>query len=187
MNGLVSLIGSSVTKPSQAASDLLGLGLNRSVAWMMLALSVIVTVIFSFGISGGDAVELVPGMNPFSPLMTTVFLGCSAVVMAYAVYFTGNAMDGAGTLTGSILVVAWLQILQLVGLVLQGAVFFVSPGFGSLVGIVIGFGLIWVLLSFIDVLHGFGSLGRSSLLLLFVVVGIGLGLTLILGLIGVGL
>ncbi|MEM6896739.1 MAG: YIP1 family protein [Pseudomonadota bacterium] len=184
---VVALIGASVTRPSEAAAELLNLGLGRGVAWMILALSVVVTVLVSFGISGEAAVELIPGLEPFSPLMTTLFLGCMAVIMGYAIYFTGNAMDGAGTLTGSILVVAWMQVLQLAALVIQGFLFLISPGFGSLVGILIGFGLIWVLLSFVDVLHGFGSLGRAALLLLFVIVGLGLGLTLILGLIGVGL
>ncbi|MEM6479182.1 MAG: hypothetical protein AAF647_09065, partial [Pseudomonadota bacterium] len=89
--------------------------------------------------------------------------------------------------TNSILVVAWMQVLQVAALVVQGFLVLVSPGLGALVAFAIGIGLIWVLLSFIDVLHGFGSLGRSALLLLFVIVGIGLGLSLILGLIGVGL
>ncbi|MEM6727227.1 MAG: YIP1 family protein [Pseudomonadota bacterium] len=186
MNGLVNLIGASVTRPKEAAEELLALGLGRDIAWMMLALSIVVTVLLSFLATGGQPLELIPG-QPFTPFMHAIFLGCLSVIMGYAIYFTGNAMDGAGTLTGSILVVAWLQVLQLAGLFVQSVVFLISPGIAVLISLAITIALIWVLLSFVDVLHGFGSLGRSALLMLFVIVGIGLGLTLILGLIGVGL
>ncbi|MEM9855516.1 MAG: YIP1 family protein [Pseudomonadota bacterium] len=187
MNALVTLIGTSVTRPSDAARMLLGQGFARDTVWSLLALSVIASVLLTFAISGGEAPEVVPGVSPFSPLMFAVFLGCSSIIMGYGIYFTGNAMDGEGSLTNSILVVAWMQVLQVAALVVQGFLVLVSPGLGALVAFAIGIGLIWVLLSFIDVLHGFGSLGRSALLLLFVIVGIGLGLSLILGLIGVGL
>jgi hypothetical protein len=52
---------------------------------------------------------------------------------------------------------------------------------------VLGLGLLfWVLLNFINVLHGFDSLWKSAFALLLAVVGISLGVTLILTLIGVG-
>lgn len=187
MNGIVTLIGTSVTRPAEAAQLLLGLGLNRQVAWMILTLSLIATVLVMFAISGGAPVPLVPGLNSFSPAMTFLFLACSTIILGYAIHFTGGAMDGEGTLTGALLVVAWMQILQVAGLVVQSVLILISPGVGTFVGFAISLCLIWVLLSFVDVLHGFGSLGRAALLMLFVVVGIGLGLTLILGLIGVGL
>lgn len=187
MNGLMTLIGASVTRPAEAARTLLGLGLGRDVAWMILALSLIVTVLVMFAISGGTPVPLVPMLDPLSPMMTLMFLGCSTIILGYGIHLTGGAMQGSGTLTGALLVVAWLQILQVAGLVVQSFLILVSPALGTMVGLFISLGLIWVLLSFIDVLHGFGSVGRAALLMLFVVVGIGLGLTLILGLIGVGL
>ncbi|MEO0485134.1 MAG: hypothetical protein AAF092_04385 [Pseudomonadota bacterium] len=185
MNQLFNLIGVSVTRPAEAAAELLSLRITREAAMMILALSVIITVIVSFVMNGSTTVELVPGVA-FTPLTTVGFLGLSAIVMGYGIYFTGNAMSGQGDLAGAFLVVAWLQVLQLAGVILQSAVFLVSPTLGGFLGLGIGIGLIWVLLVFIDVLQGFGSIGRSALLLLFVVVGIGLGLTLILGLLGFG-
>ncbi|MEO1703746.1 MAG: YIP1 family protein [Pseudomonadota bacterium] len=186
MNGFMSLVSTSVTRPGEAARALLDLQLSRDVAWMLLALSVIGMVILTFVFSGGEPIPLVPGLEPMTPMIALIFQGSFAVITGYAIYFTGNAMDGAGTLTESILVVAWLQVLQVVGLVIQGGLLLVSPGIATMVSLVISFGLLWVLLAFVDVLHGFGSLGRAALLLLFVIVGIMLGLTLILGLIGVG-
>ena len=185
MNRVFQLIGTSVTSPAEAAAELLSLRIPREGAMMILALSVIVTVIISFLVNGATTVELIPGV-PFTPFSTVGFLGLSAVVMEYGIYFTGNAMDGQGDLAGAFLTVAWLQVLQLAGLILQTAVFLVSPTLGGFLGLGIALGLIWVLLVFIDVLQGFGSIGRSALLLLFVVVGVGLGLTLILGLLGFG-
>ncbi|MEM9349455.1 MAG: YIP1 family protein, partial [Pseudomonadota bacterium] len=179
--------GESVTRPSDAARKLLGLGLSRDVAWSLLGFSIALTVLVMFGLSGGEPVPLVPALEPLSPLMTFLFLGCSTIILGYGIYFTGNAMQGSGTLTGALLVVGWIQILQIAAIFVQSFLIMLSPGFGTLVGLAISIGLIWVLLSFIDVLHDFGSLGRAALLMLFVIVGIGLGLTLILGLIGVGL
>ncbi|MEM1102390.1 MAG: YIP1 family protein [Pseudomonadota bacterium] len=187
MNGLVSLMGTSVTRPTEAARALLGLNLSRDVAWTMLALSLVVTVLVMFVMSGGEPVPLVPALEPLSPWMTLVFLGCTTVILGYAIHFTGNAMDGEGTLTGALLIVAWLQILQVAGLVIQGMLILFSPPLSALAGLGISIGLIWVLLSFVSELHNFGSLGRAALLMLFVIVGIMLGLTLLLGLIGVGL
>ena len=187
MNGLVNLIMLSVTRPQEAAGQLLGLSLSREAAWCLLGAATALSVIMTFVISGGEQAQVVQGMAPFSPLMLALFLGCSSVVMGYAIHFTGNAMDGTGNLTNSILVVAWLQVLQLAGLMIQGVALIVSPSFSAVLGLVIGITLIWVCLSFVNVLHGFGSMGRAALLMLFVIVGIGLGLTLILGLIGVGM
>ena len=187
MNGLATLIGASFTRPSEAAAALLGMRLSRDAAWTMLGFSVVATVLVMFGLTGGAAVPIVPALDPFSPFMAALFLGCSTIVLGYGIYFTGNAMDGKGDLTGAIIVVSWLQILQEVGLLIQAALILVSPGFGTMVGLGISFALVWVLLCFIDVLHGFGSILRAALLMLFVIVGIGLGRTLILGLIGVGL
>lgn len=187
MNSLITLIGTSMTRPGEAAGELLAMGIPREGAWMMLGASIILTVLVSFVLSGGEAMQLVPGLEPLSPVLTVLFLGCLAVIMSYGIYFTGNAMDGGGTLTGSLLVVAWLQVLQFTGLLAQAVVYIISPEFSAVLGFGIALLLFWVLLCFIDVLHGFGSLGRAALLMLFVIVGIMLGLTLILGLIGVGL
>lgn len=187
MTGFFNLIGTSVTRPQEAASTLFGLGLSREVAWLLLGASTALSVVLSFLMQGAQAAQIVEGMAPFSPMMLALFLGCSSVITGYAIHYTGQAMDGEGSLTNSMLLVAWFQVLQLAGLVVQALALPISPGFSDILRLMIGLGLIWVFLSFVNVLHAFGSLGRSALLMLFVIVGIGLGLTLILGLIGVGL
>ncbi|MEL6691122.1 MAG: YIP1 family protein [Pseudomonadota bacterium] len=188
MNGMVNLMMLSVTRPQEAAAELLGLNLSREVAWLLLGAATVLSVIATFVVSGGQQAQVVQGLPPFSPLMLALFLGCSSIVMGYAIHFTGNAMDGTGNLTNSILVVAWLQVLQLGGLLVQAAALVVSATFSAFVGLFVGVALFfWVFPSFLKVLHGFASMGRAALLMLFVIVGIGLGLTLILGLIGVGM
>ena len=187
MKGLMTLIGTSATRPGDAAQQLLALKLGREPALALVVLAVIATVFVLFALSGGAAIPLVPALEPMSPMIAALFLLCSTIIMGYAIYFTGQAMGGTGTLPGSLVVVGWLQVLQMVAIVVQSVAITLSPTVGGLLGLAITIGLIWVLLSFIDVLHGFGSLGRAGLLLLFAIVGIGLGLTLILGLIGVGL
>ncbi|MCH2077605.1 MAG: hypothetical protein MK180_12145 [Rhodobacteraceae bacterium] len=188
MNGLINLMMLSVTRPQEAAAELLGLNLSREVAWLLLGAATVLSVIATFVVSGGNAAQVVHGVPAFSPLMLALFLGCSSVVMGYAIHFTGNAMDGTGNLTNSILVVAWLQVLQFAGLLIQGVALTISVSFSAMLGFVIGMALFfWVFPSFLKVLHGFASMGRAALLMLFVIVGIGLGLTLILGFIGVGM
>lgn len=187
MNGILTLVGKSATRPKEAASQLLALHLGRDAALSVVLLAVIATVLVLFALSAGQPVPLVPGLDPMGPWIAALFLTSSTVVMGYAIHFTGQAMGGDGTLPGAMVLVGWLQVLQMAAIVVQSVLIAVSPGFGGLVGLAVTVGLIWVLLSFIDELHGFGSLGRAALLLLFVIVGIGLGITLILGLIGVGI
>lgn len=46
MTGFFNLIGTSVTRPQEAASTLFGLGLSREVAWLLLGASTALSVVF---------------------------------------------------------------------------------------------------------------------------------------------
>ncbi|MEL6608334.1 MAG: YIP1 family protein [Pseudomonadota bacterium] len=186
VNGIVSMIGASLTRPRSAAEALLARPISVGDAMAALGVSIIGSVMLSFFLSGGAPIPLLLNVPPFGPFMLALFTISMTTIFAVAVHLVGRAMGGQGDLAGAILVMAWIQVLQLAAQVIFAFVTLVDPTLGSMLGFLVTLGLIWVLLSFLDVLHSLGGLGRAAFLLLMVVVGIALGLGFILTLIGVG-
>ncbi|MGR3492155.1 MAG: YIP1 family protein [Shimia sp.] len=187
MNGLISLIGLTILRPRDAAAQIIRLPLDLNGALAALGVAIIFSVLLSFFISGGEPVPMVEGMVPFTPLMLAGFVLLTSGSLAIALTAVGKAMGGQGEFRDMLLLVAWLQVMQIAGQVIQSTMFTLSPGLGSLTAFVILGGLLWILVAFIDEMHGLASIGRSVFLLLMAIVGVGLGLTLLLGLAGIGI
>ncbi|WP_147125073.1 YIP1 family protein [Shimia ponticola] len=185
MTAFLNLIGESFTNPRQAARVLLSLNPTRDIAFSALGLTVVLSVILSFLMSGGEALRLTPESMPLQPGIVAGMMMCLTTILAFMIYFTGQAMKGTGDLPSSILVMAWMQALFLAGQVVQGFLILMSPGLGTLFGVALTLVIIWVLLVFIDELHQLGSVGRAAFLLFMAFVGVTLGMSFLLTLVGV--
>lgn len=188
--GMLRLLGLTIRSPGEAAALLVGLNLSRTVLWQALALVTVLSVLI-VAFSPGPMPEAGPIAGP-GPVLLTPFayvavLGASLVMLVFALYFTGTALGGTGTFPATLTLVVWLEVLATAVRLIQTAVMLVSPVLGGLVSLV-GLGLLfWTLVNFVNVLHGFGSLGKALMTLLLAVVGISLGVAVILSLIGAGL
>jgi hypothetical protein len=188
--GVMRLLALTLRAPGAAAAILVGLNLTRAVLWQALALVTVLSVLI-VAFSPGPMPEAGPIAGP-GPVVLTPFayvavLGASLVMLVFAIYYTGAALGGTGTFPATLTLVVWLEVLATAIRVVQTVALLVSPLLGGLVSLA-GLGLLfWTLVNFVNVLHGFGSLGKALLTLLLAVVGISLGVAVILSLIGAGL
>jgi hypothetical protein len=190
IRGFGALVGQSFLAPAATARILIGLGLSRAVLWQAMLLVTVLSVLL-VAITQGAMPNVPPPANGAPPREMTPFsygliLGGSLVLLVFALHFTGQALGGIGDFGAALTLVVWLEVLAMMIRLGQSAVMLLLPALGGMVS-VLGLGLLfWVLLNFINVLHGFDSLWKSAFALLLAVVGISLGVTLILTLIGVG-
>jgi hypothetical protein len=184
LNTLLQLVGQSVRDPAAIAGRIVQLRWPHSIGWMGLGL---VTVLTVMAISVERMVpgrpEMLSGIGG-NPFVDTMFLGAMTVVFIFVLYYAGLAMGGKGTFGGTLLIMTWFQTIVLFLVIVQlFAVIFV-PFLATLVSLV-GFGLqLWCLLHFLNVLHGFDSLGKAFGLFALAIIGFVLGLTFILLMVG---
>ncbi|WP_372893596.1 Yip1 family protein [Rhodosalinus sp.] len=173
-----------IRDPREAARRLLALDLPRSALWTALALVIVLNAAV-YGLSN----MLVPPpsdvpMAALSPVPFAAFLAAGLIGTIYALWYVGRALGGAGSLDDVMVLLVWLQALRLA---VQAALLVLvplSPVLSSLVVLaaaVIGF---WILLNFVDMAHGYGSLLKSLGAVALSVLALALGLTLFVTLFG---
>ena len=119
-----------------------------------------------------------------SPLAFMVFLGGSVALAAIAITWVGRTTGGSARLEDVGLLLIWLQGLRFVmqvALILLGLVL---PGAGVLLVVAVAIAGLWILVNFIDVAHGFDSLGKAAFVLFISLLGAVVGLSILLSLVG---
>jgi hypothetical protein len=182
---ILDTLGLTVRAPALAAQRLLSLGLPRPVLFELLILVTAVSVLI-VGLSpapmiladasSGEAGRLVV----LPPLVYAVLLCASLLMMSAGLKVAGTALGGRGGFDASLTLVIWVEVVATMFRVVQmGLMLLVPPlaGLVSVIGLVV---LIWTLLHFIKVLHGFPGLGRALGTLLIAVAGISFGIAVIL-------
>jgi hypothetical protein len=174
------LMRASLLSPGQTASWLLGLSLPRATLLEATALLAVVGGIVA-GYPGGvllptpDGQEVVVG-----PLVWSLVLGAGIILSASSLQVAGRILGGRGRFEDALLVTVWLNALglavELVAIVLS----LFSTNLATLVFVVGFLFLIWPLLHFVRVLHGFDGLGRSFLAVLLGGLGTTVGFSFIL-------
>jgi hypothetical protein len=92
-----------------------------------------------------------------SPIRTAIVQWVILVVSIFLVYRVGRAWGGRGSLSDTLLIVVWLQVIMLGVQLLQLLLMVVAPPLGAMVSLA-GFVLFfWLFTSFIAELHGFAS------------------------------
>ncbi|WP_412554632.1 YIP1 family protein [Shimia sp. MIT1388] len=180
---LTALFWLTVRDPSEAAVALMSRPVPRNVGWMILALGIVLNALAHFATL--TLFPAPPEMNvPFltAPFLYTTILGCGLVLLVFSFYWGGRAIGGRGRFDDVLLAIGWLQYMrfavQLASLLLMLAM----PGFALVFVLGVGLYSIWVVLNFINVIHGFNSLGKSVMLVLITMMGLTVGMTLLLSL-----
>jgi len=184
---LFELIGRSFTDPTSAAAQVYAKRYDRGTLWSALLLVSIVSVLLialSNAITGTPP-ELEEAVVQISPFTFALILGSSLVILVFAVYFVGQMLGGKGHFPESLACVIWFQVLSMALQVVQIVCLLILPPIAGLVSLV-GFGLLlYALVHFINVLHGFDNIMKSIGTFVLSLFGIAFGLSIILALIGV--
>lgn len=184
------LLKMTVFDPAEAAGQvmLLRRGLSNETLWSTVVLvAVLNALIISAGLwifppSPDQAALLPPFMS--KPALLALFASGAIVITIFVLHWAGRALGGQGDMRDMLAVFSWLELVQ-AGV--QAVVLFLAVVAGplaELLNFVAFFWGLWILVAFVDRVHGFGNpLKAVSVLAL----GLGLmiaGLLVILLLIG---
>lgn len=179
-----------LTTPREGANAVLALGVPRA-ALLPLAGLVAVAVAMLMTVQGAmlGPAEIAVGDDRVAPIrVEPLFLAFVVFVFvvgyAWALAALGRRMGGTGTFEESLVLGIFLQMIMVGFQVAELAALVVLPPLAGLVAVAGFFIGLWLNLQFVDVLHGFGSLLKSFLLMLAVSAAIAVGLMLVVTLIG---
>ncbi|MEY4697348.1 MAG: hypothetical protein RIT14_1776 [Pseudomonadota bacterium] len=181
VTSLISLLSLTLRDPRGAARALMALPLADGARWATVVLMAVLsalamqlmTVLAPVVGPDGQRVE------PMGPVVWAVMVGLGMVMTAGLVHHVGRWRGGQGRFGDALILVAWLQFVQLVLVLLQLVLMFVLPPVVVLVE-VLSVGLfLWLLTHFVAELHGF----RSVPLVLAGVLGTFVAVVLVLSLV----
>ncbi len=178
----------SLIEPADMARKVQDMRFDMRSLWMALALVVVLNVLL---------LALVQALSPvpdamstqiiqLSPFGYTAIIGVFLVMFVFALFHAGRMLDGQGTLPATLTMVVWFQAISLTLEAGQVILVLFSPYVAALYGMISLGALIWCIVNFIDVLHGFESRGKALVTILMALIGTALGAGLLLALLGVG-
>ena len=178
------LTAQTLRDPRGAARALLALRLNTSVLWPALALIAVLNAgLHGFTLLILPSPQMLPGVLG-SPLLFALFLAGGMVISTFLLTWIGQALGGKAQLDEILVLVVWVQMLRLALQAVVVLLYFVLPGLADLAAIVAGIFGLWIMINFMDEAQGFGSIGKSILVLVLATLGVGFGLSVFLLLLG---
>ncbi len=161
LGGLVALLALTFRAPRQAAAVLMRLGLPDQARWAALVLMAVASALVMSGVTAvappvGAEGEI--GQMP-GPFFWAGMVGFGMGMTAVLAYGVGRWRGGKGSLPDAVLLVAWLQVVQLVLVAAQMLLLVVLPPLSALVEIGSVIVFLWLLANFTAELHGFRSVG----------------------------
>ena len=153
--------------PRAAAGQLIALrqGLSAEALWSGVVLAAVLNaLVISLGIYVFPPSPEQAGLMPrvfFRPGLLAMVAAGAIVLMVFVLHWAGRMLGGAGDLRDMLVVVTWLQIVQ-VGLLLAGlSLALVAMPLAGLANMAAFFWGLWILIAFVDRVHGFMSPMRS--------------------------
>jgi hypothetical protein len=182
-----------VEKPVEAGERIRALDLPRNIGWMVLILAGVASAVLT-GLSDllvpPQPVTLESGevMTPprMSPLLWGIVSVASAALLTAALWRIGGMMGGQAGFTLMLNLMAWLQLFMVLVLALQVLLILLAPPLSflaMLAGLVISFR---AMAHFVNLAHGFDSLGRSTGVIVLSFLAISVALVLFLMIFGIG-
>ncbi len=179
------LLRETVVRPAHAARQLIDLRLSGEAIWTALALVAVLSVLAVAVWQLVLPVTVQDGMIAAGPMVMGVIIASVTIALAFVIHYLGAAMGGSGGFAGALTLVVWFQFFTTVLQVLQLPIALVIPALASGITVLAMGVAIWVMVNFVNVLHGFQNLAQASVLLVLAFIGMALGLGFILTLIGV--
>ncbi len=186
VTGLVRL---TLADPRQAARVVMRLPMPLQARWAAVALMAVLSAFLMQGMAalmppaiGPDGQE-VPTITPF---FWAGMVGFGMVMTALLAFAVGRWRGGRGELADAVILVAWLQFIQLLIVVLQLVVLVVLPLLAPVVEVGAVLVFVWLLVNFVAEMHGFRSLGMVFLGIVLTFVAAVFGMTMLLMMLGIG-
>ncbi|MBS1302826.1 Yip1 family protein [Loktanella sp. SALINAS62] len=174
----------SLFNPADVSRMLMRYTLSRGTVWSMI---VLVSIVSTLLVSVGGLISMgAVAADVMTPFVLSIVLMSSLTVLIFAIYLTGRMLGGTGRLDQTVLLVAWWQGIGLVIQAVQTVFLLVLPPVSGLLALIGMAWLLFALLHFVNVLHGFDSLLKSLGTVALGVVGFSFGIAIFLTLIGVG-
>jgi hypothetical protein len=184
---LLGLIRDSVATPQQAAARILSWRLSGLV---LLQAAVLVSVLDALilGVIGGGAfvIPLPDGDWVLPPLLHAALLGGSLLLTAGALQVGGRILGGRGRFDQALLLTIWLEVIAIAVQVVQVALALFLPLLADLSGLAGVAVILWCMVHFTRVLHGFTGYGRAIGAIFLGALAVGLAVSMLLGFLGFG-
>ena len=180
------MVRDSLMEPRRAAEALLKVALPADALWTWLALIAVLNgLLYNLAPPGGTDLDLILPAVLRAPLVLTGVVGVVMICMTWVFTAAGRSMGGRGQFYDMLLVTCWLQSLRLIFQAAVEVVANVSLGVAGLMSLVGGIWSLFILASFLTVVHRFPSPLKSVWVMIIAVFGVAFAMTFLLTLMGV--
>ena len=186
LNDLSALAMDTLRDPRATATRLIAQDIPMPVLWAGLVLAAVLNAL----LVGINLVMFPNATFPLPDLLLNPVIYAMVMVagMGFSIYvltWVGGKMGGAARLEDVAVLLVWLQYLRLAAQLVLFVMTLLIPVLAIIATLGVAIYSFWLLLTFLDVAHRFGSLGKSALLLVLAFFGVIFALSLLLSLIGV--
>lgn len=180
-------VWASLIEPADTAAKVLTRHFSRNTLWSGLILAAILNVLLLALVQVLTPVPVILERQiiALSPFVYTLVFGCFLSFLVLALVHVGRILGGTGTLDGALMLMIWFQAISLTLETIQLGLLIISPGLAGLFGMMSLGAIIWVFVNFINVLHGFKSVGKTILLIVAGLTAALIGTGIVMGLMGI--
>jgi hypothetical protein len=179
-------VWTSIMEPSEMARKVLGMSFPRDALWTALALIAVLNVILlaTLQILSPAPIVFEGQAMTLSPFAYAMIIGIFLVLFVMGTYYAGKIMGGTGTLIASLTIIVWFQSISLTLEAIQLVLVLISPPIASIFGLLSVGALVWCFVNFVNILHGFESLGKSAIAIFLALFGTGMCAGILLAMLG---
>lgn len=181
-------VWTSIMEPSDSARKVIAMDIPREALWTALMLIAVLNVILVAVLQMLSPAPVAFEQQAFamSPFGFFAIISVFLVMLVFGVLQAGRMMGGKGTLLATLAIVVWFQSISLTLEAVQIVLVVISPAIGSIFGLVSLGALLWCFVNFINILHGFNSLGKALAAVVLALFGTALVAGIILTVLGLG-
>ena len=190
LSNLQALVALTLRDPRAAARILMRVPLSLQGRWIALALMAVLSALLMQVMGSllpaptGPEGEELPQVGPF---FWAGMVATGMVMSALMAHVVGRWRGGKGELPDAVILIAWLQFIQLLVVALQIGVMLVLPPVAAVLEVAGVLLFLWLLVNFVAEMHGFRSLGLVFIGVLLTFFGFVFVMSLVLMMLGVGL
>ncbi|WP_204114228.1 YIP1 family protein [Shimia biformata] len=183
-----------IRDPKAAAHRLMAMNFEREALWTMLVLACVLnTLAFQitnllFPIPEEVLRELAGRPELFlfriTPGVMFVLLASVSIGLVFLFFWGGRAMGGNAAFPTILLMVAWLQFLQVMVQVGALVLMLFLPGLAGIFDLGASLYGVWIFANFMNEAHGFGSVGKAFLMIFMTMMGAVLGISVFFAVLG---
>ncbi len=184
LSALAALLRETLSNPRSAARRVMSIDMPDAARWQALLLVVVLSVILvqiALLLSPGGAAT---GPMGAAPIQAGMLQGAALIMMVGAVHFIGRAMGGAGSFGQALIVIVWLQFVTLCFQLVQILTLIILPSLAGLVALASLVVFLWLLVGFVQELHGFRSRAMVFVMILMSFFAIAFVLSIVLAILG---